>query len=144
MNPVATAPGTDKMVGTHRLVSHTPRLRPYNLSTILISVLFGGVFVPPFEMIGQAVETSYFGVAPINISGRLSGTGVYRFDLMDYGDLLGSSAVYLNTNCALDATTQVCHRNNGRSGEKTLTIGESAVASHLAHGDTPGPCAKNN
>lgn len=106
--------------------------------------LFNGVFISPWEMIGQPVETSYYPVAPIDISARLTGTGVYRFDLMDYGDLLGSSAVYLNTNCSLDSTAQVCHRNNGRAGNRTLTIGESAVAAHLAHGDTLGPCGTGN
>jgi choice-of-anchor C domain-containing protein len=43
-------------------------------------------------------------------------------------------------NVALDVVNQVCHRNQGRRGSKTLTIGAPAVAAHLAHGDTPGPC----
>ena len=106
---------------------------------------FGGLWSSPFEMLGQPTESAYLGISPINISHRLSGSGVYRFDLMDYGDLLGSSEVHLNTNCALEAATQVCHRNNGRrDSSKTLTIGESAIAAHLAHGDTAGACADEN
>jgi len=34
----------------------------------------------------------------------------------------------------------VCHRDNGKKGQKTLTIGADAVPAHLAHGDTAGPC----
>ena len=106
--------------------------------------LFGGVFISPYYMVGQPVETSYYALPPVDISSHLIGTGLYKFDLMDYGGLIGSTAVYLHTNCSLESTTQVCHRNNGRSGSKTLTIGESAIGAHLAHGDTLGPCADGN
>ena len=34
----------------------------------------------------------------------------------------------------------VCHRNFGKKGQKTLMVDPHAVAAHLAHGDTPGPC----
>lgn len=34
----------------------------------------------------------------------------------------------------------ICHRNNGRKGQKTLFVSPSAVPAHMAHGDTAGPC----
>ena len=34
----------------------------------------------------------------------------------------------------------ICHRNNGRKGQKTLYVSPSAVPAHMAHGDTAGPC----
>lgn len=37
-------------------------------------------------------------------------------------------------------TALVCHRNNGSTARKTLIVGKSAVAAHLAHGDSPGAC----
>jgi hypothetical protein len=37
-------------------------------------------------------------------------------------------------------TAQVCHRNNGSASYKTMILGKPAVAAHLAHGDTTGPC----
>ena len=106
---------------------------------------FSGVFASPFEMLGQPVGTAYLGIAPVDISSRLNGSGVYKFDLMDYGGAMGSNEVYLESNCDLEGATRVCHRNNGRNGgSRTLTIGESAVAAHLAHGDTAGPCSDGN
>jgi choice-of-anchor C domain-containing protein len=44
-------------------------------------------------------------------------------------------------NVNVEITTQVCHRNSGKKGSKTLTVGASAVSAHLDHGDSPGPCA---
>ena len=38
-------------------------------------------------------------------------------------------------------TGQICHKNSGSQEQKTLIVGVSAVAAHLAnHGDYPGPC----
>jgi len=37
-------------------------------------------------------------------------------------------------------TAQICHRDFGKPKQKTLIVGVSAVPSHLAHGDTAGPC----
>ncbi|MEQ1604066.1 MAG: choice-of-anchor C family protein [Pyrinomonadaceae bacterium] len=45
-------------------------------------------------------------------------------------------------NVTASVLTQVCHRNKGSKGSRTLTVGPPAVAAHLAHGDTPGPCAE--
>ena len=105
---------------------------------------FGGVSTSPFDMIGQPVDGVYNGISPLDVSARLNGSGVYRFDLMDFGDVFASGEVYLTTNCGLETSTQICHRNFGRTGGKTLTVGESAVAAHLAHGDTAGPCTNGN
>ncbi|MCA1623774.1 MAG: choice-of-anchor C family protein [Acidobacteria bacterium] len=46
-------------------------------------------------------------------------------------------------NVNVTVATQVCHRNNGNKGPKTLTIGEPAVAAHLNHGDSIGPCTED-
>ncbi|MCA1623376.1 MAG: choice-of-anchor C family protein [Acidobacteria bacterium] len=43
-------------------------------------------------------------------------------------------------NVNIEIVTQICHRNSGKKGSKTLTVGASAVAAHLAHGDSVGPC----
>jgi choice-of-anchor C domain-containing protein len=45
-------------------------------------------------------------------------------------------------NVRVNVVNQVCHRNNGSKGSKTLNIGAPAVAAHLAHGDDPGPCSE--
>jgi hypothetical protein len=37
-------------------------------------------------------------------------------------------------------TVTLCHRPNGKSKGKTLTLNAGAAQSHLAHGDTMGPC----
>jgi len=42
----------------------------------------------------------------------------------------------------VSVTAQVCHRNNGASGFKTMIVGKPAVAAHLAHGDSVGACAQ--
>ena len=102
---------------------------------------FAGLLTSPATATGLPVQTAYIGVSPLHISGYINGSGVYRFELMDYGWSYGSTEIFLNTSCTFEATTQVCHRNFGRFEGKTLTIGESALAAHLAHGDTEGPCS---
>jgi len=42
-------------------------------------------------------------------------------------------------NVTITTNDKICHRNNS-PGVKTLTVGAPAVAAHLAHGDTLGPC----
>lgn len=42
----------------------------------------------------------------------------------------------------VQVVTGVCHRNFGRKGQKTLMISPYALAAHLEHGDTPGPCSE--
>ncbi|HVE56941.1 MAG TPA: hypothetical protein VNB22_08930 [Pyrinomonadaceae bacterium] len=93
----------------------------------------------PMHFLGEIVDVSYFGVAPIDISNQITASGTYKFEVKDYGYTFGSNEIYLNTTCSF--VSQVCHRDNGRRVEKTLTIGGSAVAAHLAHGDTQGACS---
>jgi choice-of-anchor C domain-containing protein len=45
-------------------------------------------------------------------------------------------------NVRVAVVNQVCHQNNGKKESKTLNIGAPAVAAHIDHGDTPGPCAE--
>ena len=99
---------------------------------------FAGVFASPSSALGSPMETAYMGVAPIDISNQLTGSGTYTFVISDYGFDYGSSEIYLHTSCSFG--TYVCHRNNGKSARKTLAISQDAVAAHLAHGDTEGPC----
>ena len=96
------------------------------------------------------IEMAYAGVRPINVSRAISGSGVYTFDLLDFGYTYGNSAIYLNTSCSIipintptettPGGTVVCHRDNGNAGPQTLSVGSSAVAAHLGHGDTLGAC----
>ena len=95
----------------------------------------------PLDYLGMPAESAYAGVAPIDISDLLMGSGIVRFQLIDNGRTFGSGEVYLHTSCAFETTNQVCHRNNGRSGGVTLTLPASAMPAHLAHGDSSGPCS---
>ena len=99
---------------------------------------FAGLFATP--QLGHSVEEAYYGIAPLDVSDLLVGSGVYRFELKDHGFSLGSSEIHLRTNCSLEVATQICHRNFGNKGNRNLSVAESAVDAHLAHGDTAGPC----
>lgn len=99
---------------------------------------FDGVMTDPIAYLGEPVEVPYLTINPIDISSFLSGSGLYTFKLKDYGYTFGATEIYLTTSCS--TVNQVCHRNNGNGG-KTLTVGASAVAAHLGHGDTQGPCS---
>lgn len=101
---------------------------------------FDGVFASPMTAFGLPMESAYRGVAPINVANQITRTGTYTFVLSDYGFSYGNSEIYLHTSCSFG--TYVCHRNNGKAPRKTLAVGTDAVAAHLAHGDTEGPCAE--
>lgn len=115
---------------------------------------FSSLLATPDANIGMAAETVYRGVAPINVSREIQASGLYTFYLVDFGYNYGSSAVYLNTNCSIypintpptpeptNGGSVVCHRTMGNAGPLTLNVGASAVAAHLAHGDTIGPCGQ--
>lgn len=106
----------------------------------------------PLGYLGMPAEASYGGVPAVDVSSRITGTGLYTFHLLDFGYTYASSAVYLNTSCSTipvntppESPTNdgvICHRNNGSKEWKTLTVGLSAVPAHLAHGDTLGPCGQ--
>ncbi len=104
------------------------------------SSCFSGTFNDPAHYIGEMMEISYYGIAPVDVSGYITGSGNYTFNVKDISWTFGSSEVYLNTTCS--TVSQVCHRDNGRRTQKTLTIGGSAIAAHLNHGDTQGPCGQ--
>jgi len=99
---------------------------------------FAGLLAAPATGVGLPMESIYLGVPPIDISDQITGSGTYSFVLSDYGYDFGSTEVYLHTSCSFG--TYVCHHNNGKSANKTLAVGTNAVAAHLAHGDTEGPC----
>lgn len=101
---------------------------------------FASVLNDPIDFLGEIMEVSYLGIAPIDVSSQITTSGNYTFSVKDYGYTFGNTEIYLNTTCSF--VSQVCHRDNGRRAQKTLTIGGSAVAAHLAHGDTQGPCAQ--
>jgi len=104
---------------------------------------FASTFANPINYLGEPANSSYMGVGPIDISDQITGSGLYTFSLMDLGYTLTSSEVYLNTSCSIvPAASQICHRDNGKQGAKTLTVGPSALSAHLAHGDTEGPCSE--
>lgn len=104
---------------------------------------FSSAFANPVNYLGESTNSSYMGVDPIDVSSQINGSGLYTFSLMDYGYTLASSEVYLNTSCSIvPAASQICHRDNGNKGEKTLTVGPAALSAHLAHGDTEGPCSE--
>jgi len=100
---------------------------------------FDGAFASPSNAIGLPMESAYLGVAPIDVSDKITGSGVYSFVLSDYSYYYGNSEIYLHTSCSFGS--YVCHRNNGSAAPKTLSVtSPNMLASHLAHGDTEGPC----
>jgi hypothetical protein len=101
---------------------------------------FDSSFVSPMSAIGLSMESAYIGISPIDISSQINGSGVYSFTLEDYSYAYGNSDIYLHTSCSFG--TQVCHRDNGKKGWKTLSVGGGALSAHLAHGDPEGPCER--
>jgi hypothetical protein len=101
---------------------------------------FAGTFNDPGQHLGEFIENSYGSISPIDVSDQITGSGNFVFNVRDISWSFGSTEVYLNTTCS--TVTQVCHRDNGRRVQKTLSVGGSAVAAHLAHGDTEGPCGQ--
>jgi hypothetical protein len=99
---------------------------------------FAGTFAPPSSAFGLPVESAYNPVPNIDISEKIVGSGTYTFTLSDYGQYYGNSDIYLHTSCSFG--TYVCHKSNGKSAPKTLAVDKGAMAAHLAHGDTAGPC----
>jgi hypothetical protein len=99
---------------------------------------FAGILAPPYTAVGLPMDSAYVGVAPLDVSSQITGSGAYTFVLSDYGFDYGNSEIYLHTTCSFG--TYVCHHNSGRFAHKTLAVGTDAVAAHLAHGDTVGPC----
>lgn len=107
----------------------------------------------PGAYIGMPVEVAYTGVAPINVGRQVRETGLYTFNLLDFGYTYGSSAVYLNTTCSIfrvDTPVEpvplgdsvVCHRDSGNRRQQTLRVGAASVSAHLSHGDTLGACSQ--
>ena len=99
---------------------------------------FASTLNDPMHWLGEIMEVSYLGIPAVDVSSRITTSGTYTFQVKDYGYTFGNTEIYLNTTCSM--VSQVCHRDNGRRVRKTLTIGGSAVAAHLNHGDTEGPC----
>jgi hypothetical protein len=57
--------------------------------------------------------------------------------------LEGDGCIFGNTisDCVEDQRVTICHMPPGNSGNpRTITISANALAAHLAHGDTIGPC----
>jgi len=121
----------------------------------------------PTLFVGQPVEAAYGKVGPFDQRRLITGSGLYRFDVIDYGYTYGTTEVYLETTCQIvpvnvppgdvppgdeppvnepnpptSETGVICHRNSGSSSPVTLSVAGSAVQSHLAHGDTLGPCGQ--
>jgi hypothetical protein len=115
-----------------------------------LNVFYAGTIADPMFYVGESMETSYLGIQPLDVSGQIKSSGVYTFELYDWGYTLGNTDVYLNTNCSIASTSvtsdpdsgTICHRNMGEPGQRTLTVGANAVRAHLAHGDTEGPCSE--
>jgi hypothetical protein len=139
--------------GTDFLVDNFIRIErsPTNTTDLCPEFQVYGCFTPtagvdPMAHLGEPVTNSLTAVAPLALTEAFltlydgSFSGVYTFKLMDFSYTYGNTEVWLNTSCRI--VEQVCHRNNGSSAQKTLNIGASAVAAHLAHGDTLGPCAQ--
>jgi hypothetical protein len=125
---------------------------------------YGSTLADPLAFIGEPVLPYYSGVAPMDVSNLITKSGTYTFELVDFGYTFGSTDVYLNTTCSIGTVsntkdntddpsknnskpgdgevTQICHRDFGKPGQKTLSVGPAALAAHLSHGDVAGPCGE--
>ena len=105
---------------------------------------FNGTFNDPAANLGQPVENSYNGIAPIDISSSLT-EGLNVFTLVDRGYTYGSSAIELTTTCTVGYP--VCHSSGrGRTKFKTIYVdSQNAVDAHVRNheGDHAGPCTGN-
>ncbi len=92
------------------------------------------------------IETFFVGVNPIQIQ-LAAGINPFTFNLVNGGGSFGSTEINLTSTCTVVAAPPqeegfpVCHRNNGKKGQKTIYVGsQSAADAHMRHGDTPGVC----
>jgi hypothetical protein len=112
--------------------------------------MFDGLLASPMSYVGEPMEMAYTGINPVDVTSAINKSGSYTFDLNDNGYTYGSTELNLVTDCwiAPDQTvvtgeTQICHRNMGQAGFRTLNVGAASLAAHLAHGDTEGSCSAN-
>ncbi|HVF46892.1 MAG TPA: choice-of-anchor C family protein [Pyrinomonadaceae bacterium] len=97
---------------------------------------------------GGSAQTYTYAVTAANTrTNMMWRTETYYFSALDAEALLAFTSLTPGffgpalDNVRVNVVNQVCHQNDGNKGPKTLTVGAPAVAPHLAHGDTPGPCA---
>ena len=55
----------------------------------------------PLAYLGMPVEMGYEGVRPISVSRVITESGLYTFNLIDYGEIYGNGAIYLTTSCSI-------------------------------------------
>jgi hypothetical protein len=90
---------------------------------------------------GLPASEGYNGVGPVDVSGDIVTSGYYTFKLMDYGFVSANSDIYLHTTCSIHPPkATICHRDMGKPGWKTISVGTASVQAHLNHGDYEGPC----
>lgn len=93
------------------------------------------------------IEAFFVGVNPIQIQ-LAAGINPLTFNLVNGSGTFGSTEINLTSaTCTVVSAPQeeegfpVCHRNNGKKGQKTIYVGsQNAVDAHVKHGDTPGVC----
>ena len=112
------------------------------------SNMFTSLLASPMSYVGEPMEMAYIGINPVDVTASISKSGSYTFDLYDVSYTYGSTELNLVTDCwistdqaVVTGETQICHRNMGQAGFKTLSVGPASLAAHMAHGDTTGPCS---
>ncbi len=104
---------------------------------------YPGVY--PVDSFVPGIGLLYIGVNPIQIQ-LAAGINPYTFNLVNGGGSYGSTEINLTSTCTVVSAPQqgftVCHRDNGKKTQKTITVGsQAAVDAHLKHGDTLGACS---
>lgn len=91
---------------------------------------------------GDGVRVLHMSVAQFGSGNTLTGNGDASIHCdstsMAFGDLANIDGIECDN---LEFQTTLCHIPPGNPGNaQTITVDESAVPAHLAHGDTLGPC----
>ena len=62
---------------------------------------FSGFTADPMALLGAPAEAAYIGVDPVDVSRQVRRSGLYTFELVEWGATFGNSEIYLTTTCGV-------------------------------------------